>query len=174
MAEMAEGLGSLIPSAVVLGAVGIIALFLTLTRKWAGDRRKHLPRVARITAAVVLLQAVHFIEEFATELHERLPALFGRSAIPIREFVLFNVAWLVIWSLSAWGLAAGRRAALFPLWFLALGCVVNGIAHPLLSLWAGSYFPGLLTSPILGVMGVVLIRHLALITDGGPGWSEAA
>ena len=75
-------------------------------------------------------------------------------------FVSFNLGWLVIWSLSSWGLAARRRAALFPVWFLGLARTVNGVAHPSLSVVAGAYFPGLVTSPAVGVLGIVLLRRL--------------
>ena len=34
--------------------------------------------------------------------------------------------------------------------FLAIGMVLNGIVHPLLSVRAGGYFPGLVTSPLVG------------------------
>jgi hypothetical protein len=83
----------------------------------------------------------------------------------VQFFVSFNLFWLAIWILSASAFAARRRAAFFPLWFLAIGCTANGIAHPLLSMRTGGYFPGLVTSLAVGVIGVVLLRRLALITE---------
>jgi len=56
------------------------------------------------------------------------------------------------------------RAALFPLWFLAIASLANGVAHPLLSVQAGRYFPGLFTSPLVGVAGLALLRQMALAT----------
>ena len=47
-------------------------------------------------------------------------------------------------SLSVLGLAERQRAALFPFWLLGIAGAANGIAHPLLSVIAGGYFPGLL------------------------------
>jgi len=155
---------SILPSALVLGAAGVIALNLTLTRGWADEASSHIRGAVQIVLVTIALQAAHFVEELSSGLHERLPALFGLSPIPLQFFVSFNVAWLVIWSLSAWGLTAQRRAALFPLWFLGIGCVVNGIAHPALSILAWGYFPGLATSPVVGVFGVVLLRRLRLVT----------
>lgn len=125
--------GSIVPSAVVLGAAGAMALFLTLTRGWAVDSTTHRRGAVRVALATILSQAAHFAEELLTGFHERFPALFGLVPIPLRVFVLFNLAWLVVWALCVWGLAARRRAALFPLWFLGIACVANGVAHPSLS-----------------------------------------
>lgn len=74
------------------------------------------------------------------------------------------LAWLAIWSLSAWGLAVRRRAAPFPLWFLGIAGLANGVAHPALSVLSGGYFPGLVTSPVFGLAGVLLLRRLLLVT----------
>jgi len=158
---------SILPSAVVLGAAGVIALNLTLTRGWAEESRTHIRGAVQMVLVTVLFQAAHFVEELSAGLHERLPALLGLPPMPIQFFVSFNVAWLVIWTLSAWGLASQRRASLFPLWFLGIGCVVNGVAHPALSILAGGYFPGLVTSPVVGVLGIVLLRRLRVVTSQG-------
>jgi hypothetical protein len=58
-----------------------------------------------------------------------------------------------------------RRAALFPLWFLAIGGVANGLAHPSFSLRTGGYFPGLVTSPLVGFASLLLLRRLARAGD---------
>ena len=69
------------------------------------------------------------------------------------------------WILSAVALDLGHRAALVPIWFFAIAMLLNGVAHPLLALWAGGYFPGLITSPLSGLVGVLLWRQLlALIS----------
>lgn len=39
-------------------------------------------------------------------------------------------------------------------WFLAIAGMFNGIAHPLLAIAAGGYFPGLVNSPFIGVASV--------------------
>jgi hypothetical protein len=46
-----------------------------------------------------------------------------------------------------------------------IGCSANGVAHPLLSMRTGGYFPGLVTSLLVGVIGILLLRRLALITE---------
>ena len=162
---MNDELSTILPSTVVLGAIGIAALYLTLTRGWAEDSKIHIRGAVQITLLTVLFQAVHFSEELLTGFHERFPALFGLPPIPLWLFVSFNLAWLVIWSLCAWGLAARRRAALFPLWFLGMGCILNGIAHPGLSVLTGGYFPGLVTSPFVGILGIIFFRRLLLVTE---------
>ena len=162
---MNEEVRSLLPSAGILGVAVVIALFLSFTRDWAGTSGNYIRGAVRIAMVTVLFQAVHFAEELFTGFHERFPALFGLAPMALGVFVSFNLAWLVIWSLSVWGLAARNRVALFPLWFLSLGCIGNGVAHPSFSVLVGGYFPGLVTSPIVGVLGVLLLRRLLSITD---------
>jgi hypothetical protein len=119
----------------------------------------------RLAVIAVVLQAAHFMEEFTTGFHERFPELLAIAPWSMQFFVSFNLFWLAIWTLSIWGLASHRRAALFPLWFLAIGGFANGIAHPLLSAGAGGYFPGLLTSPLVGAIGFLLLQRLLVITE---------
>lgn len=142
----------------------MIAFFLTLNRGWAAECRMHIPGAVRIAVVAILSQAAHFTEELLTGFHERFPALFGLVPMSLGFFMSFNVAWLGIWSLSGWGLAAQRRAALFLLWFLGIGCTLNGVAHPALSVLAGGYFPGVVSSPVVGVLGVLLLRRLLVVT----------
>ena len=158
-------LTSILPSAVVLGTFAVVALFLTLSRSWAQEDKRHTRRAVQIAAVAVILQGIHFAEELLTGFHERLPALFGLDQMPLAFFVSFNVAWLAIWSASVWGLWARHRVALFPLWFLGVGCITNGIAHPTLPVLVGGYFPGLVTSPVVGLVGVVLLRRLLQVTQ---------
>ncbi len=162
---MSEPFLRFLPSAVVLGAAAMVALFLTLTRGWAAECGRYVRGAVQVALVATLFQAVHFTEELATGFHQRLPALFGLGPISVPVFVAFNVGWLVVWGLSVWGLAGRYRLALFPLWFLAIGSITNGVAHPLLSVWAGGYFPGVLTSPVVGVLGIVLLKRLRMVTS---------
>ena len=66
--------------------------------------------------------------------------------------------------MSAWGLGRRRQVALFPLWFLGIASVANGLIHPLLALNAGGYFPGLVTSPLVGAVGALLLARLSRVT----------
>jgi hypothetical protein len=56
------------------------------------------------------------------------------------------------------------RLAVFPLWFLAIASVANGVVHPFLSLAVWDYFPGLWSSPLVGILGVVLVSTLVSAT----------
>ena len=94
----------------------------------------------------------------------RFPAVFGLAPLSLPLFVSFNLACLGIWALSAWGLARRRQVALFPLWFLGIASVANGLAHPLLALNGGGYFPGLATSPLVAAVGALLLARLSRVT----------
>lgn len=155
---------------VLLGTAGltvacVIALFITLLRPGISAEKTGLQATARVAVLAILIQATHFVEELATGFHKRFPDLLGLAPWPPRFFVSFNLIWLAIWSLSIWGLKARQRPALFPLWFLAIGCIANGLAHPLFAILTGGYFPGLVTSPFAGLVGVLLLRRLFLITN---------
>ena len=89
-------------------------------------------------------------EEFVTGFHVLLPLLFDLAPLSGELFVGFNVFWLGVWVLAA------------------LAMCFNGIAHPLLSILSAGYFPGLITSPIVGVLGVLVIRKLFQISERKP------
>lgn len=135
-----------------------------MSRRWADGDRERTRQAVQIAWVAVVSQGTHFTEELLTGFHERFPALFGLDQMPLGFFVSFNVAWLAILSASVWGLGVRHRATLFPIWFLGAGCVANGVAHPSFSILVGGYFPGLVTSPVVGVVGVVLLRRLLLVT----------
>ncbi len=91
-------------------------------------------------------------------------ALLGLPGIPLSVFVVFNLTWLGIWVASVPGLRSARAAAFFAAWFLAIAGMFNGIAHPLLAIAAGGCFPGLLSSPFIGVASVWLWLRLRRAT----------
>jgi hypothetical protein len=160
-----EELRSILIGTAGLSIAGVIALFLAVVRRARPLCQTTLRPAARVAVVAVFLQATHFVEEFATGFHQRFPELLGLTSWSPRFFVSFNLCWLAIWTLSVWALAVHRPAAFFPLWFLAIGCSANGIAHPLLSVRTGAYFPGLVTSPFVGLIGVLLLRRLFLMTE---------
>lgn len=114
----------------------------------------------RAAAYAILLQLAHFLEETTAGFYDRFPAFLGLAPWPALFFVAFNFLWLVVWTASLWGIAAGIRLAWFPLWFLALASMANGVVHLILAAASGGYFPGLATSPLVGVAGVVLTRRM--------------
>jgi hypothetical protein len=110
------------------------------------------------------VQCLHFIEEFVTRFPDRFPALLGLPAWSENFFVVFNLICLSVWILSAIGVQKGHRIALFPAWFFAIAAIANGIAHPVLAAVARGYFPGLISSPVVGLLGVSLWLKLQMLT----------
>ena len=112
------------------------------------------------TLVAVAWQCLHFTEEYVTEFYVLFPLRFGLLEWPSAFFVVFNLTWIAIWCLSAAALPGGRRLALVPIWFLALASMANAVVHPLLAIERGAYFPGVWTSPLSGLIGVLLFRAL--------------
>jgi hypothetical protein len=135
------------------------ALVIVLVRK---PDAAQVAQAAPWTLAVLASQSLHFAEEFATGFHERFPTMLGIAEWAPAFFVGFNMAWIAAWTLAVSAMVTRRTTflAAWLVWFLALAATANGIAHPVLAMLAGGYFPGLLTSPVLGVAGVILIRKL--------------
>lgn len=162
---MSEDLYSVVPSLAVLSLVALSALALTLTRAATDPDPIARRRLMRLVTLVVVLQGAHFTEELVTGFAERLPGTFGLPPVPGALFVSFNLFWIAVWGISVLGLRTPFRVVFFPIWFLALACAANGLLHPLLALVAGGYFPGLWTSPVVGIAGVQLLRRLASYTQ---------
>ena len=146
-------------------AVALAAVLLTIFRRPVATRYSERRRATTIFAILVALQAVHFLEEYGTGFHEQFPQVLRLVPWPSDFFVVFNVTWLALGTAAVIGLAAGYRLAFVPAWFFALAGIANGIGHPLLAVLSGGYFPGLVTSPLVGIAGVLLWRSLNAITE---------
>ena len=155
---------NVLPSILVLGLAAFAALLLALNLPSPPEQVAERLAAARALAVAVGIQSVHFAEELATGFHERLGALLGLPGIPISIFIVFNLTWLGIWVASVPGLRSARTAAFFAAWFLAIAGIINGIAHPLLAVADGRYFPGLVSSPFIGVASVWLLLRLHAAT----------
>lgn len=161
---MSEDLRSIVFGTAGLSAAALVAMVLTITRGPITPNPERRRAAVRLAGATVLLQAVHFAEELATGFHQRFPEQLGLAAWSPLFFVAFNSFWLGVWTSSCPGLVARRRWALAALWFLGIAAVANLVVHPVLSARTGGYFPGLLSSPLLGVLGLLLLRQLLGIT----------
>ncbi|MBT8083292.1 MAG: HXXEE domain-containing protein [Gammaproteobacteria bacterium] len=117
-------------------------------------------------ALATAIQAGHFGEEWATDFHIRFPALFGLDPMPLSFFIAFNLIWIIVWIASVPLLRIGRKVAFFAAWFLAIAGVLNGLAHPLMAVASGGYFPGLISSPFIGLVSVLLWRRLYRASSG--------
>lgn len=156
---------SVVPSVVVLGLVAIVAARLAQSRSSPIDAAAERIAASTVLGISTAIQSTHFVEEWATGFHERFPALLGLDPMPLAFFVAFNLAWIAIWIVSIPFLRRGRKAAFFTAWFLAIAGILNGIAHPMMAMASGGYFPGLITSPFVGIAGVILWQRLQRATS---------
>ncbi len=153
-------LSSLFPSIFVLGLAAVAAVLLAQSRPSPPENESERAAAARALAIAVGVQATHFGEEAAAGFPERLGAQLGLPAMPVSFFLVFNLAWLAIWVVSVPGIRSAHTGAFFTAWFLAIAGIFNCIAHPLLAVAAGEYFPGLATSPFIGAAAVWLWLRL--------------
>lgn len=151
---------SLIPSIAILGLAAFAALQLALRRPFSNELRMERASASHMLALATAIQSGHFVEEWATDFHIRFPALFGLDPMPLSFFVAFNLTWIVVWIASVPMLRTGNRAAFFAAWFLAIAGMLNGLAHPLMAVASGGYFPGLISSPFIGLASILLWRRL--------------
>ncbi len=154
-------------SSVLLGTSGLtLAAVAALTLAYSRPpvAGEHVAKVRRIATIAIVAQAGHFGEEYLQQFYVRFPVQLGLAPWSEAFFVSFNIVWLAAWVLAIASLINFPRPAAFPLWFLAIASVANGVVHPLLSLAVGGYFPGLWSSPVVGILGVVLVSALASAT----------
>jgi Protein of unknown function with HXXEE motif len=161
---MIDDLRSVLIGTSGLAVVSVIALLLTILRVPASIMAARRERAAHLFLIGLAGQCLHFLEEFVTGFQDRFPMLIGIPVWSSSFFVGFNLIWLCIWILSVVGLQKGQRWAFFPAWFFAMASIVNGVAHPILAVVARGYFPGLITSPVVGVAGWLLWRRLYTLT----------
>lgn len=156
---------SVVPSAVVLGVAAIVAAGLARSRPSPIDAAAERIAAATVLGVTTAVQSAHFVEEWATGFHARFPALLGLDPMPLAFFVSFNLTWIAIWIASLPFLRRGRKTAFFAAWFLAIAGILNGFAHPMMAVASGGYFPGLITSPFIGIAGVILWQRLQKATS---------
>ena len=124
-----------------------------------------MSRLQLTFGALILVQAVHSIEEYVGHLWESFPPtrfVTGLvSSNPERGFVALNVLLLAVgvWCFL-WPVRRGWPVAFALGWLWAVLEIVNGIGHLLWSIREGGYTPGLATAPILLVLAVYLAYQL--------------
>jgi len=139
-----------------------LSFFFWISRDYASHPMPR--RILSLYLAGIAVQCLHFYEEYLTGFQNRFPMIFGYEWSD-HLFVGFNLVWLAIFTLAALGVMHRVPIASFPVWFFAIAAgLANGIGHPLLSLREGGYFPGLITSPLHLIIGILLTREL-LRTD---------
>ncbi len=114
---------------------------------------------------LVLAQALHSIEEFATRLYEVFPPARFISGLLSSDlatgFAIANAAFvgLGLWCYLA-RVRGGRpsaRAWMWPYVCIELG---NGAGHLAIAASRGGYFPGAATAPLLLALAAYLARRL--------------
>ena len=155
----------MLPSVIALGTVALMAIYLTISRPLS-DHTSTRKAAARALAVALAMQGAHFAEEAFTGFPTRFPETFGQAAMPLAVFWTVNLVWLAVWVVSIPALRSGWLGAVFAAWFLAIAGTLNGVAHPLLAGMAGGYFPGLMTSPAIGVAGGFLLIRMRAATRG--------
>jgi hypothetical protein len=103
---------------------------------------------------LILAQAAHSVEEYATRLYEVFPpARFVSSLICNNLALGFLVATVVLVTFGLWCWAIpvrlGWRAAYGLVWFWTLLELGNGIGHSANAVARKGYFPGVMTAPLL-------------------------
>ncbi|MDH4048936.1 MAG: HXXEE domain-containing protein [Gammaproteobacteria bacterium] len=154
----------ILPSMIILGVAALVALALAFVRRSHPDNVRERIDASNALAVAVAIQAAHFGEELATGFHVKFPALFGLPPMSPTFFIIFNLTWIAIWVAAIPGLRLAQPAAYFAAWFLAIAGIINGIGHPILAIVTGGYFPGLVTSPFIGIAGVWLWRRMYATT----------
>lgn len=143
--------------AIVFLNIGLFVGFLL----WSiHSKRLSNPDIMQLYLINIGIQSLHFLEEYLTGFQTEFPRLFGYTWSD-HQFVIFNILWLGVLILNGAGVYSGIRLSyLLVYFFVIVGGIANGVAHPLLSLIKGGYFPGLFTSPFLLVVGIVLLSKL--------------
>jgi hypothetical protein len=157
---MDDGLRSMVVGPAPLYLLAALALVLTWRRRVSAQSPDDRDRLTDLVLLGLAAQCLHFTEEFVTGFHVRAPGVFGLVPWSSEFFVTFNLVWLAVWLVSLVGIRRRIQLAFFPVWFFALALTGNGVAHPLLSVATGGYFPGLYTSPVAGGIGLALLSRL--------------
>ena len=155
---------SLIPTMIALAGPATAAVILTALRPGTSPDLRRSRRLLVVVGLTISAQVLHFVEELRTELYVAFPTTFGFPAAPQSVFVWANITALVVWAAALVAVRHGSVIALIPLWFLGFAGLLNLFLHPSLALNAGGYYPGVVTAPLVGVLGIATIRELARVT----------
>ena len=158
-------MGSVLFGTLGLTLAAVVALALAFSRGRVSVA--FVPRIRLVSLVAILFQLTHFIEETLQQFYVRFPELLGLAPWPLKFFLVFNLSWLGAWLLAVVGLNGFGRVSAFALWFLAIASMANGIAHPVVAFAVGGYFPGLWSSPFVGILGMVLFRTLSVGSSAG-------
>jgi hypothetical protein len=142
--------------ATLLSVALAVAFVLWIGGAWS-SRDPQLGITYAIGLAIFL---AHATEEYLTGFHRRLPAFVGSAPWSDAQFLTFNVVWFTIF-VTAWATHRCHTLSALVILFFALGGGVgNGLAHVILTLAEGAYFPGTWTAPLCAIVGGLLLWRL--------------
>jgi hypothetical protein len=158
---------------IALAAPATAAVTMTALRPRLPRDLKRTRRLLLVVGLTIAGQVLHFGEELLTELYVAFPTSFGYPAAALSVFVWANIAALVVWVVALLAVRQGIVIAVLPLWFLGFAELLNLFLHPYLALKTGGYYPGVVTAPIVGVLGIMTIRELARVTARNRGEAKS-
>ena len=93
--------------------------------------------------------------------YKELPAIFNTNSWTGRQFIIFNIVWLIIFLFAAIGSFNNIKMSFLIVWFFILiGGIGNGIMHIGLSLLRKEYFPGTVTAVFLLAIGIIMLQNI--------------
>ena len=144
------------PAIILLSGGLVVAYGAWAAVRWRSDGTDVLP----VYLLAIVVQCLHFTEEYLTGFQHQFPRLFGDDWSDAR-FVAFNMLWLATFVLAALGVYRRIPLAYLIVFFLALiGGLGNGISHLVLSATYRRYFPGLITAPLCLLLGFTVLTRL--------------
>lgn len=155
---------SLTPTMIALAGPVAAALIMTALRPRLRPDLRRSRRLLLVVGLTISAQVLHFGEELLTELYVQFPTTFGFPAAPQSVFVGANLTALVVWVGALLAVRQGIVIAILPLWFLGFAELLNLFLHPYLALKTGGYYSGVVTAPLVGLLGMMTIRELARVT----------
>ena len=152
-------IGSII-SAVYLFVPAAVITFLIYLRFFY--QRMPKPRkILPLYLGALSIQMLHFAEEYLTDFVVEFPKLLGQEPYPVDYWLVFNMAAYAFFIIGGVVLHKKiREFAVVPIFFILVGVFLNPIAHLGLTLYKGSYFPGLYTGIIYFFLIPFFIRVL--------------
>ena len=115
--------------------------------------------------ALILAQAAHSVEEYVFGLYQVFgPARFVSGLLSddlARGFIIANAALVLfgLWCYMA-RVRTGHRSAVAWAWLWVFVECGNGVAHPVIALMRGAYFPGVATAPALLALSIYLAAQI--------------
>ena len=112
---------------------------------------------------LVLLQAMHSIEEYIGELWNNFPPANYVCSLVSDDleygFIIINISFFVF-GMLAWYFPVRKNYLIAPvlIWFWIIIELMNGIVHPAWSVIQKSYTPGVLTAPLLFIVAFILLK----------------